>query len=428
MFASLQVEAFWWLFGKSVNQVNLSYLYINGISYDESGENITLYQDLLKEGLVNIRGRARINKGRIGSVRVSIDGKESWEQAELSEDGAFQYYFRPQIGEEYEIYIEAMETAGRTNDIEETYKVVTVSQKNYQSVIAERIAEMFNAYMQRDATKFMEYVSWDFIGDDVVLEQALYQDFNNFADIDIRYNIVNQVVSDEGRFTTVLEYDRRLIATNDAQTLSDSGLTKFSFKLEDNGPMLYSMSHPLIFGLSDADNLGSGVINSAENAEIIAVDDSGNIALKDISEIVSNNPEDNSPGEIYESGTITLENKNGNQGYSFSDGAILAVSGPSPTNVDFYTGEGLIWLPVEVGFYYLNESNIDNVTEVPAADSGEYIPGDTLMVGECYALLLRDNTYVVISYEEEELIQEGDDSYLRSEFRYKYRDDGGREF
>jgi hypothetical protein len=102
---------------------------------------------------------------------------------------------------------------------------------------------------------------------------------------------INLSLNERGMFSVTLQFNRRVISSKDGQTLTDSGLTKFVFNLEDNGPMLYSMSYPIIFGISDASNVASGVINSAENEQIIAVDNDGNIDLKPIEEIVYEKPE-----------------------------------------------------------------------------------------------------------------------------------------
>lgn len=446
IFCPLEAEAFWWLFGKNQDQVNISYLYINGISYDESGQEITLYQDLLEDGLINIQGRAVIRKGTIGSVLVSIDGKETWDSAELSDDGAFQYYFSPEIGREYEIYIEAMETAGRTNEVDETYKKVIVSESNYQQVIEERLAEMFTAYEMQNINSFMEYVSWDFVGGDVILEQALNKDFSNFADIAIEYNLINLAINNDGMISIVLQYDRRLISNNDGSTLADSGLTEFVFNLEEQGPVLYSMSYPLIFGVSDASNVASGVINSAENEQVIAVDDQGNIELKSIDEIVNetaemNNEDDNSGGSempAYESGEKSIasvfNDENGNwynQGYRFSDGQILErFTG----YCDFYIETNIIFLNDDVRVLELNETDINNVTELP--ETG-YVEQWDLPYGItwdiCYGLSLPDGNYAVVYFEEAEEVNSEYDAdigevFYRIRFKYKYRDDGGRQF
>lgn len=470
---SINAEAFWWLFGKSVDEVQLTYLYINKLSYDQSEDNITLFRDYLEDGLITIRGRAVINKGQIGSVMVSLDGKETWNSAEISDDGAFQYSFKPETGRTYEMYIEVMETAGRTNDVDQTYKAVTVSELSYEDVINNRLAEIFAAYMERDTYQFMNFVSWDFVGGDLVLEQALNKDFSSFADIDIEYDIINLSLNAEGMIAAVLEFDRRVISIQEGKTLTDSGITEFVFKLEEDGPVLYSMSHPLIFGISDAARVGSGLINSAENDQVIAVDEEGNINLKPVEEIASdtindgiddesddgsdNDSDDNETEPDYVYGERNLSHiqtgyepnySENYQAYRFSDDTVLDqdwddIENPYDGPIDLFvafapdTAGGGYELAVDpaVGYIRLNETNINNVDEVPAAgynyESDPFSLGYSMEAGRCYALKLRDGNYAIAYYERFEILEADTDTgkfHERTTLYFKYRDDGGRQF
>jgi hypothetical protein len=298
----------------------------------------------------------------------------------------------------------------------------------------------------QNINSFMEYVSWDFVGGDVILEQALNKDFSNFADIAIEYNLINLAINNDGMISIVLQYDRRLISNNDGSTLADSGLTEFVFNLEEQGPVLYSMSQPLIFGVSDAANVASGVINSAENEQVIAVNDQGNIELKSIDEIVNetaemNNEDGNSGGSeipAYESGEKSIasvfNDENGNwynQGYRFSDGQILERFAGY---CDFYIETNIIFLNDDVRVLELNETDINNVTELP--ETG-YVEQWDLPYGItwdiCYGLSLPDGNYAVVYFEEAEEVNSEYDAdigevFYRIRFKYKYRDDGGRQF
>lgn len=116
---SVQANAFWWLFGKTKDNVRFTYLNINNMPFDQSSKEITLYQDQLQNDLIEIKGRAVAGRAKIGSVQISLDNKESWQPATLSDDGAFNFKFKPVTDKTYKIYVEAMETAGKTNDISE---------------------------------------------------------------------------------------------------------------------------------------------------------------------------------------------------------------------------------------------------------------------------------------------------------------------
>ncbi len=44
-----------------------------------------------------IKGKATVKTGTIASVRVTLNNKETWQDATLSEDGAFEFRFRPEL-------------------------------------------------------------------------------------------------------------------------------------------------------------------------------------------------------------------------------------------------------------------------------------------------------------------------------------------
>ena len=120
-------EAKWWIFGKSEEPVDFHYLYINNMSFMEKSEKITLFRDSLPEGRVVIRGKAKTKAGKVGSVEVSIDNRETWQKAKLGESGAFEFSFKPELGKTYDLYIKVLDTTGKSNRIEDTYRQITLS-------------------------------------------------------------------------------------------------------------------------------------------------------------------------------------------------------------------------------------------------------------------------------------------------------------
>ena len=240
MMIPTNAEAFWWLFGRTQDEVHFSYLYINNTPYDESQESITLYKDFMPDGLVHIRGRALAGRRKIGSVMVSLDGKETWQEAMLSDNGAFEFSFKPEIGHPYQVYVEAMETAGRTNDVDETFRIVTVSESDIRSRVVDTLNRLFDAYTSRNTRGFMELVSPYFTGDRLLLEQAVNKDFRFFDDIQVRHSLESVSTDSEGRAFALVSYTRSVVASADGKTYRDNGLTGFSFNPED-GELKISM-------------------------------------------------------------------------------------------------------------------------------------------------------------------------------------------
>lgn len=248
-------DAKWWIFGKSKEEVGIKYMTINSVSTDETASKITLFKDMLPEGKITIKGKA--SGGQIGSVRISLDGKATWNEAKFSENGAFEYSFPAEIGKKYEVLVEITNTAGKTNKPEETAKTIEISQENFKAKITETLNAIFEAYNLENQAKFMSYVSDNFAGDKDFLELAIKKDFNALSDIKLRYSINNFAVG-SGKVYVSLTYNRMFFINKTGQSSTDGGITEMVFEIKDGKPMLYSMKKPLLFGLSDANNVATG--------------------------------------------------------------------------------------------------------------------------------------------------------------------------
>ena len=302
---STPIHAKWWIFGQGNDEVSIKYLYVNDFSYDEGTEEITLYRSFLSDGNITIRGKASVKKGSIGSVQISLDKKATWNKARLSKDGAFEYIFKPEAGKSYEMYVKILDTSGKTNDVDETRRVIKISEEDIRAAILEVLNQLTETYMAENASKFMEYVSENFDGDDLVLDNAIRKDFSIFDNIDLRFRLYNVASGPKGRVYASISYNRFVVGTRDGASYKDKGITEFSFIPEGKGLKVKSMKHPIIFGVSDAANVGTGVVVAGLDEDILTVDPRGQISLKPVSEAV--NEDDDETGGVA-SGIPTPQN------------------------------------------------------------------------------------------------------------------------
>ncbi len=268
-------DAKWWIFGKARTEVGLSYLYINGISADETGPRIKLFREMLgPEGLVRIKGRAA--GGQPGAVRITLDDKATWQDVKFASNGTFEYSFKPEAGRTYVMLIEVTDTSGKTNKVEETRKEITLSDESVQAKVKETLDGMFDAYSREDLPKFMSYVADDFAADKGILERAVKRDFDALSSISIRYTINNVAAGAQGRVFVSITYSRMVFVNKTGTTSTDTGATEFVFDYTDGKLALFSMKQPLMFGLSDASGVATGETpgNTAAN---LVLDDSGNL-------------------------------------------------------------------------------------------------------------------------------------------------------
>jgi hypothetical protein len=275
-------EAKWWIFGQSESPVETRYLFINGISYDQSGPKITLYKDMLKDGMIVIRGRAASKDRKVGAVQVSIDGKEKWQRANLAQDGTLEFGFRPEIGSTYKIYLKIIDTAGKTNDVDRTLKEVTLSDRDILGIVRETLEKLVGAYRREDTAGFMALVSDDFLSGKASLDRAIRRDFNALDNINLRYTINNIASDAKGNILVSLAYTRSVISSKSGKSFSDRGTTELALKMGDHQPQLYSMKNPLLFGLSDPENVGAGTVSSGSGEQAIIIDGKGEVKVASV--------------------------------------------------------------------------------------------------------------------------------------------------
>ncbi len=272
---SISADAKWWIFGKSKADIGLRYLHINGVSADETGPRIKLFREMLgPDGLVKISGRA--SGGQIGAVRVTLDDKATWTEVKLAANGTFEHSFKPEPGKTYALLIEVTDTAGKMNKPEETRKELTLSEENVQAKVKEALDALFQAYNAEDLRKFMAGVGENFAADKGILERAVKRDFDALSAINLRYTLNNVAAGAQGRVFAAITYNRMVMVNKSGQTSTDTGSTEFVFDSKEGKLSLFSMKQPLMFGLSDAENVATGEV-AGNTGTALVIDETGNL-------------------------------------------------------------------------------------------------------------------------------------------------------
>lgn len=416
---TVNAQAKWWIFGQSNDEVNINYMYINKIAYDESGSAITIFKETLQDGLIYLKGKTSTRKGKIGGVRVSINDKETWEEAKLSENGAFEYSFRPDLGKAYVLYVEVMDTAGKTNDIESTRKEVKLSDQSIMAIIRETLDKMIESYQSEDPNRFMSYVSDDFTGDETNLDWAIRKDFSAFDNIDLRYTVNNIAAGSKGMVYVSINFNRSVLSAKDGKRYSDRGMTEFIFKLAPE--RVYSMKNPLIFGLSDAENVATGTVKSGSqelNICLSATNETGlcESGIKADSNVVS--------------GRTTLNTTSfvNFQGFIFADEEVTDETNESSIIGDF----AILIEGLEMSFIRLRSGvvvkdmgmiSLDQINTADESGYNTFAQGGAIQ-GHSYVFKLSNNTYGAIE------ITSVTASGMRKTamLKYKYQPDGTRNF
>ncbi len=403
-------QAKWWIFGQSENEISTKYLYLNGVSYDELGDKVTVYRETLENGQIVLRGKAATSSSAVGSVQVSNNNKESWEKARKSSDGSFEYSFRPEAGKTYVLFVKIIDTTGKSNEVDATRKEIAISDQNIAALVRQAVNEMIAAYRAEDPMRFMALVGEDFAGDPSVLDRAIRRDFSAFENIDITYTI-NNVTAATGKIYASFSFSRKLTSTRSGQTLRDKGVSEFVFTLGEKGPLVFSMKNPLIFGLSDASEVATGTVNSAENSAVIQISSNGTVLVAPVDSI-TNGDSDLVTGSFTLTNTCTPPCTSAD-GFNFTQDIPTTLIAAS----EIYKESNLIWGNGAVLLSYMG-SSFSNIT-IPDSGWGQNVHFST--EGAVFAVKLPNNTYALIKYI-------GEQGPANNVFEYKYQPNGSRSF
>lgn len=421
-----QAQAKWWIFGQAEDVVEMEYLYVNGISFDDIDGEVMLSTESLENGMVRVHGKASAGRGTVGKVSVSTDGGDTWNTAEMAKDGAFEYRFDAETGRTYEMTVKAMDTTGKSNEPEDMAFELTVTAESMMDLVEQTLSKLKTAYEDENDRQFMQYVSDDFRGDSATLEMALRKDFAALDDIRIDFTIVSAVFHNN-RYHAAVQFNRNVFAMADGMPYADRGMTEFTFVRGKKGAMLYAMKTPLIFGLSYATDVATGTTRSAQNTgEFITVSEGG--AVTTIGFDVIREAEEaggDTGGEMGTSGTFTFQYGDGdhtNNGFDFVNDTLTSQGAG-----DIYIEINIVCGNTGVAMQDLGVlPNLNNIT-VPETGYADISPLLQFNIGGAFAVKLPDNTYAVcrvLSYQEIDPVR----PTTRSRLEYRYNPDGSRVF
>lgn len=420
-------EAKWWIFGQANDDVSISYLHLNDIAYEESGPKLTIFRDMLTNGEMVLRGKARVGKGKIGGVSVSLDNRETWKEAACSPDGGFEFRFRPETGKAYIMFVEVTDTAGKTNDIESTRKEIIVSEGSFQNDVRNALDALIAAYRAEDPTAFMSRISEEFAADPAVLDRAIRKDFTNFDNIDLRYTL-NNVVSGNGGVFAAITYSRQLTSARNGKTVSDRGVTELVFRPTDRGLKVSSMKFPLIFGLSDSSEVATGTVNSGTNDPVIVVSSDGTLSTVPFGDAQTET--DDEAGA--ESGSASIVSTfHPPMGFDFVSGEPSNESGASFVITGGVSGSAYGFLTDGHAIKDLGSTALNSVTEAPADGYLTiYAVGYDFLEGHTYAFRLPNSTYALMHVSRVIHLPPGDSTppTITMNIQYKYQPSGSRGF
>lgn len=386
---SLPAHAQWWQFGADNGQPVLSELLFNRISALRVERSLQFSPEDLDSRKVVVRGRAEVAQGKIGKVEASLDDGVTWTPIPFGDRGLFAFEFMPEMERAYRFKIRALSTTGKSSDEAEhafEFKLVREDGRMLAKAAFEKLLERYTA---RDRAGFMALVAQAFQGNATALDSALSNDFRFFDSIRIQPT-VQRISASDGRWTVYFSFMRQVRSVRTGQLLQDQAATSVTLVREGDSFKLEDLAAPLIFGVSDPENIATFVTDESVGKTVLTVDRDGNASTTTQGQ--STQPA--SPS-MTTNGSVTLASS---RGYVMSSGQSVNIGFGGTTFFAFGPEGNIIFFGDEVDSAQIlaGVSSLTTVRSVPAVLGDKTMIDTALVIGRVYALKLIDGTYAIV--------------------------------
>ena len=261
------------LFIKSAKpHVELSDIQINGEPLEDIPPVIPL--ESIEDGIVRVTGRLQANVP-VEHLMLSTDGGMKWQELEPAPQ--WDYEFKPEPEETYELVLKAVLKDGTTVD-------VTGYPKNHFRFSGSRaevedpqdvLQEMVRAYENKDTPGLMARVAEDFPNREE-MEEFIRRDFRDFDGIKLNLFFKNTVETSDGQ-SIEADWEIRYSPANvGTQVVARGQALSFIFKSEEGRLKLFKMrgANPL-FGARSPDVAASSGVPGAVADTLRKIEDEG---------------------------------------------------------------------------------------------------------------------------------------------------------
>jgi len=398
--------AAWWEFGRNPGEPVVTELKFNKVDALRIEQKMQLGADELERGgVLIVRGRAEIGKGTIGAVELTLDGGKTWFKAALDERGFFTHEFKPEPQRDYGFAVRALTVTGASSDAEAHAFVLSVSSETAVDQVRRAFLALLDAYSRENRSAFMRGISPDFDGIVSALEDAVSDDFRHLDNIRIEPNIA-RIVPFAGGYEVYFTFNRSVTSSRTGQQLRDSAATTITFQRTGEGFKVSRMAAPLIFGVSNPEDIATQVTGESVGKPVLVLDPrsgaagtatqgqtvAGAASAAQTKRLTYNNT---GPGVLWFS-----------QGFEFDTESVVseAAQASPPQNSDFALfGDNFhITTSASVQMAVLGNVPIDSLTEAPATGYTSYStwPGYRITSGSArtFAFRLPGNKYAVVEF------------------------------
>ncbi|MFH1665547.1 MAG: hypothetical protein ABIA77_05325, partial [Candidatus Omnitrophota bacterium] len=239
---------------------------LNGAALTSAmGQTVVLTKNDLKSGAIEITFRlSAIDK--IDALLISEDGGRSWKGIPKSQNVT--YSFVPQPNRLYQPMIKMK--AGLVESESEIFPgVPSIQYKDIDAtkLVVEAVQFLAESYEARNAARFLDIVSRDFLGNRVYLEEGVRFDFDMFSDIRLSI-FINRIDQGKDTYTAATKWNKTQTPRKTGSQQRTSGNTTLVFAMEDGKMKLKNMRGNLIYATLSPEIAESSGLNSKVVEEI----------------------------------------------------------------------------------------------------------------------------------------------------------------
>lgn len=143
--------------------------------------------------------------------------------------------------------------AAGTSDTKKTAGVEKKSKESFieiQAAVRDTLDGLVDAYVNKNARRFMSFVAEDYLGDDTLLDRRIRRDFRKFSDMDMRYTFNNVTTDSKNENISVaVTFTRSYTDVKTAKRINKTGSAVLIFRMVDERPKLREMKSPSLFGV-----------------------------------------------------------------------------------------------------------------------------------------------------------------------------------
>jgi len=242
---------------------------INSYSLSNARGDVVLTRDEVPQSTFTLTGRLSTLQ-RASKILISVDGGRSWNELALSESFSYAFNPMPDMPYQFVMRIQTVDQDDFKFDLLAGVSSVIYKNISFKEVILEAIKAIAEAYERADIAGFSRYISRDFLGQRVFLEEGVRFDFDMFTDIRLTIYI-NRIESRPDMHVVETSWQKTQVPRKTGQQQRTTGRTTFIFVLEDGimkiknlrGDLLYATLSPEI---AQASGLSSTVVNEIRTA------------------------------------------------------------------------------------------------------------------------------------------------------------------